>query len=180
MSVLTQVWAATSSTFAVLHAPSAAVPDFGRGSRKKSKQREEELARAAAVAEAQRRAAAAACVQVPCVSSTPATPPSDVSDAEVVHMALLATEVLQCNRDLLHASLIFHCRTAQMFEVDEAAKAVQQVSERVDTRGGFPARLHGGALLGITFTASHTSGGREYHCRDGKQKPHGHILYPCS
>lgn len=59
-----QVWAATTSTFAVLHAPAAAVPDFGRGSRKKSKQREEELARATAIAEAQRRAAAASCVQV--------------------------------------------------------------------------------------------------------------------
>jgi hypothetical protein len=46
----------------------------------------------------------------------------------------------------------------QVFEVDEAAKAVQQVSERVDTRGGAPARLHGGALLGITFASSMTSG----------------------
>jgi len=59
-----QVWAANSSTFAVLHAPAAAIPDFGKGSRKKSKAREEELARAAAVAEAQSRAAAASCVQV--------------------------------------------------------------------------------------------------------------------
>lgn len=45
-----------------------------------------------------------------------------------------------------------------MFEVDEQARAVQQVSERVDTRGSFPARLHGGALLGITFTSTLASG----------------------
>ena len=48
----------------------------------------------------------------------------------------------------------------QVFEVDEAAKSVQQVSERVDTRGGAPARLHGGALLGVTFASSMTSGAR--------------------
>lgn len=46
----------------------------------------------------------------------------------------------------------------QVFEVDESAKAVQQVSERVDMRGGAPARLHGGALLGVTFASSMTSG----------------------
>ena len=46
----------------------------------------------------------------------------------------------------------------QVFEVDESAKAVQQVTDRVDTKGGFPVRLHGGALLGITYSSSITSG----------------------
>jgi hypothetical protein len=63
---------------------------------------------------------------------------------------------------LLSHALNAACKTQdlarQVFEVDEAARAVQQVSERVDTRGGAPARLHGGALLGITFASSMTSG----------------------
>lgn len=66
-----QVWATKSSTFAVLYAPDAQMPDLGPVSKKKAKAREEEQARAAAVAEAQLRAHQATSVQVR--SITPAT-----------------------------------------------------------------------------------------------------------
>mmetsp|Transcript_12197 Transcript_12197/g.36597 ORF Transcript_12197/g.36597 Transcript_12197/m.36597 type:complete len:1238 (-) Transcript_12197:225-3938(-) len=58
------VWATKSSTFAVLYAPDAQMPDLGPVSKKKAKAREEEQARAAAVAEAQLRAHQATSVQV--------------------------------------------------------------------------------------------------------------------
>ncbi len=59
------VWASTSTTFAVLYAPHAMVPEFsGRFSRKKAKAREEEFMRQSAIAAAAANAEQAVCVQV--------------------------------------------------------------------------------------------------------------------
>lgn len=57
------VWAAASSTFAVLYAPQAAVPEFGKPSKKKNKGREEEWARHNAIAAAQTSANYSTTVQ---------------------------------------------------------------------------------------------------------------------
>jgi hypothetical protein len=47
---------------------------------------------------------------------------------------------------------------AQVYSVDEATKAVVQLCPRVDLGGGQPVKLHGGALLGISFASTVSQG----------------------
>ena len=166
-----QVWATASSTFAVLYAPEAQMPDFGAPSKKKGRAREEESARAAAAAEAQSRAQQATSVQAP-----PALPPLRPLAPGTARSWAGPKLLWQC-RQAIRAPL-WQCRApsasepaarshrtsrwggagVQVYDVDEGGRQVVQVAALVDTGGERPARLHGGPLLGIAFASTITAG----------------------